>query len=83
MNFSKENCEVLHLERNSLRYQYILGATHLEKQFSKKSPGVCDAHKVEHESAKLCATVRRNCNGILGCIRPSVTSRSREVILPL
>lgn len=32
--------------------------------------------------SQQCVLAAKNCNGILGCIRRNVSSRSREVILP-
>ncbi|GAB0186483.1 mitochondrial enolase superfamily member 1 [Grus japonensis] len=62
-------------------HQYILGATQLESSFAEKDLGVpVDTKlKISHQ----CALVAKKANGILGCIRQSVASRSSEVILPL
>ncbi|KAK4822918.1 hypothetical protein QYF61_023418 [Mycteria americana] len=39
MEFNKEKCQVLHLERNNPRHQYMLGATQLGSSFAEKDLG--------------------------------------------
>ncbi|KAK4807114.1 hypothetical protein QYF61_018455 [Mycteria americana] len=75
MKFNKGKCQVLHLGRNNPRHQYMLGASQLERIFAEKDLGL--------NMSQQCAFVAKAANGILGCIRQSITSRSREVILPL
>ncbi|KAK4823305.1 hypothetical protein QYF61_000518 [Mycteria americana] len=81
MTFSKGNCKVLHLGRNNPRYQYTLTADQLESSFAEKDQGVSvDSKLTISQQYTLTANVA---NSILGCIRQTIVSRPREVILPL
>lgn len=73
--------QVLHLGRNSPRHQDVLGATHLESSLSEKDLGVLVYTKLKMSEQHALAIKR--VNGLLGCIRQSVTCRWRKVILSL
>ncbi|PKU29740.1 hypothetical protein llap_19956 [Limosa lapponica baueri] len=62
-------------------HQYRLGAGLLESSSKEKDLGVLVDNRMPMN--QQCALVAKKANGILGCIKKSVTSRSREVILPL
>ncbi|GAB0184029.1 mitochondrial enolase superfamily member 1 [Grus japonensis] len=81
MKFSKEKRKVLHLVRNNLTHQYMLGTTQLESSLAEKDPDVLVDTKLNMN--QQCAPVAKKATGILGCVRPSVAGRSKEVILPL
>jgi len=71
---------VLHLGRNNPRHQYRLGLTCWEL-LCREGLGVLGDDKVT--MSQQCALVAKKANGLLGCIKRSVASRSREVLLPL
>ena len=81
MKFNEEKHKVLQLGRNNPRHQYMLGAAWLESSFAEKDLGVLVDTKLNISQQGALAT--KKVNGILGCIRQSSASRSREAILPL
>ncbi|PKU39027.1 rna-directed dna polymerase from mobile element jockey-like [Limosa lapponica baueri] len=80
MKFNKGKYRVLHLGRNNPMHQYRLGADPLESTSEEKDLGVLVDNRMT--MSQKCALVAKKANGFLGCVKKSVTSRSREVILP-
>jgi len=81
MKFNKGRCRVLHLGRNNPVHQYRVGADLLESSSAERDLGVLVDDRLT--MSKQCALVPNRDNGILGCIKRIVASRSREVLLPL
>ena len=72
---------VLHPGRNNCMHQYRLGADLLERSSVGKDVGVLLDSRLATRQQR--AFMAKKTNGILGCIKKSMTRRSREVILSL
>jgi len=81
MKFNKGKGRVLYLGRDNPMHQYRLRAHLLEIGSLERNLGVLGNNKLT--VSQQCALVTKKANGVLGCIRRSVASRSREVLLPL
>ncbi|GAB0176501.1 mitochondrial enolase superfamily member 1 [Grus japonensis] len=81
MKFNKGKCRALHLGKNDSKHQYRLRVDLLGSSTVEKDLGVLVDSKLS--MSQQCALMAKKANGILGCIKKNMASRSREVILPL
>ncbi|PKU26725.1 rna-directed dna polymerase from mobile element jockey- hypothetical protein [Limosa lapponica baueri] len=81
MKFDKDKCKVLYVCWGNPKHKYRPGRGWIESSPEEKDLGVLVDENLN--MSWQCALAAQKVSHILGCIKKSVTSRVREVSLPL
>jgi len=81
MKFNKARCKVQHMGQGNTKNKCRLGGEWIESSPTKKDLGVLASEKLNKTWQCVFKSQKANC--ILGCIKSSVASKSREGILRL
>ncbi|CAM4548729.1 unnamed protein product [Lepidochelys olivacea] len=81
MKFNSEKCKFMHLGINNKNFSYKLGTHQLEVTEEEKDLGVLIDHRMTMSRQRDVAAEKANT--VLGCIRQGITSREKEVLVPL
>ncbi|KAK4816066.1 hypothetical protein QYF61_011074 [Mycteria americana] len=81
MKFNKSKCQMLHLAWSHVGHKHKLGEEWLESSPAERDLGVLVDSRLNR--SQQCVLAAKRANRILGCIKHSTTSWSREGIIPL
>ncbi|KAK4826897.1 hypothetical protein QYF61_012085 [Mycteria americana] len=81
MKFNKSKCQILHLGWTNAGHQYKLGEECLESSPAERDLGVLVGSRLS--MSVLCALAAKKAKRILGSIKHSITSWSKEVVFLL
>ncbi|CAM4697246.1 unnamed protein product [Lepidochelys kempii] len=81
MKFNSEKCKIMHLGINNKNFCCKLGTHHFEVTEEEKDLGVLVDHRMT--MSRQCDMAVKKANAVLRCIRRGISSRAKEVLVPL